>query len=104
MDKKAILKHRKVFNAWLNGEEIETPLTKGRGWTTTLCPKWLEFCDYRVKPRILYRIENSSGDAYTSHFDKEFVEDTVRMARALNWDSTSRVVTYQVVEEVIEDE
>lgn len=52
MNKEGIIKHKEVFDAWLNGAEIQYKV--GLGWTDVEHePNWSQYLDYRVKPKML---------------------------------------------------
>lgn len=50
MTRDGIIKHRKVFNAWLDGKTIEYHLRGSTTWMLAVDPKWYTDIEYRVKP------------------------------------------------------
>lgn len=52
MTKEGILKHKEVFDAWLNGEEIQFSLSNDNDmeWIDIKNPSWVIELIYRIKP------------------------------------------------------
>ena len=50
MDKRRFLKHREVFNKWLDGAEIQFYDTECNKWINLKNPNWDIDLEYRIKP------------------------------------------------------
>ncbi|KKN77922.1 hypothetical protein LCGC14_0354870 [marine sediment metagenome] len=50
MDREGIKKHRAVFDAWLDGAEVETKYSSQHAWHYTGQPDFVKHTEYRVKP------------------------------------------------------
>lgn len=50
MDKRRFLKHREVFNKWLDGAEIQFYDTECNKWIDLKNPNWDIDLEYRIKP------------------------------------------------------
>lgn len=64
MDREDILKHREVFNKWLDGAEIQFYDTKCNKWISTKYPNWSIGLKYRVKPRIEFKDCSFNDEEY----------------------------------------
>lgn len=64
MIREDILKHREVFNKWLDGAEIQFYDTKCNKWIGTKYPNWSIGLKYRVKPRIELKDCNFNEEEY----------------------------------------
>lgn len=60
MDRKGIKKHKEVFDAWLNGAEVEYKDLGGE-WRTVKEPQFSSIVKYRVKPEACTTLLND-GD------------------------------------------
>jgi hypothetical protein len=52
MNKEGILKHKKVFDAWLEGAEIQYRVFSNGEWEDVFNPLWNSNTEYRVKPAL----------------------------------------------------
>ena len=60
MDRECIKKHKDVFEAWLQGKEIEYRALSIDEWKTIDSPKFVGNLQYRIKPEVVhYYIENT---------------------------------------------
>lgn len=50
MEKAGILKHRDLFNKWLDGEQIQYYSSIYKKWIDTEYPNWSDETEFRVKP------------------------------------------------------
>ena len=69
MVKKGILKHKEVFDAWLNGEEIQFFSSNYNEWIDTENPVWDYNSEYRIKPTKL-ELEDCSFNEIEYKVDK----------------------------------
>lgn len=80
MDKEDILKHRKLFNEWLDGESIQFYYEPEKTWINVDNPSWDKDIEYRIKPHkigfegcefneIEYKV-NEIGDIIEVEIDK----------------------------------
>ena len=69
MIREGILKHKEVFDAWLNGEEIQFSLSNDMEWIDIKNPSWVIELIYRVKPTKL-EIEDCNFNEIEYKVDK----------------------------------
>ena len=68
MSREGIIKHREVFDRWLEGAEIEyfnTGTRKGRWLNSPPSPSWHTCTEYRVKPKDALDIAKELCEEWT---------------------------------------
>ena len=68
VDVEGIKKHREVFNAWLDGAEVERSIDGKGSWVTLYEPTFYADYHYRVKPVLMERYALVSNDGYISRY------------------------------------
>ena len=86
LDCEGIKKHKDVFDAWLDGAEIQYQCEGGDNWRPTLRPTWSQDLKYRVKPaapetRVGWvNVYRYSAYLYITKADADIVMDDARIA------------------------
>ena len=52
MDKKGIIKHKKIFDAWLDGKTIQYYVNSNNTWQDIVNPDFYQNSEYRIKPEF----------------------------------------------------
>ena len=72
MIREGILKHKEVFDAWLEGKEVEVLNTKKGIWEYISNPYWVKSHQYRVKKEKV--VVNGYGVRWLSPSDSKIME------------------------------
>ena len=87
MDKKGILKHKEVFNAWLEGKEIQEFNTMSEEWE-----EWEDDNDFEFRENTQYRIKDERKII-------PFTEETIipnldRWIKNINSNDKCKIINY----------
>jgi hypothetical protein len=83
MDKKGIIKHKEVFEAWLEGKEIQVFNTILEKWEECPDPEFWENNQYRIKPEN--KIIPFTEETIVPHLDRWIMDSDENKYKIINY-------------------
>ena len=74
MTREGILKHKEVFDAWLDGKPIQLYLKSKNAWLDVDVPNWDIELEYRIKPKIEFEDCSFNEVEYITQTDATLLE------------------------------